>query len=635
MNDRQRKYPVGAELGPEGVHFRIWAPGHKVELLIQGEGAASTVEMAEEEEGYHSAFCGHAAAGTLYRYRLNGGESFPDPASRFQPEGPHGPSCVVDPSSFQWSDGEWRGVGREGHVIYEMHIGTYTREGNWKAAAEQLRLLAELGITLVEVMPVADFPGRFGWGYDGVNHFAPTRLYGEPDDMRGFVDRAHSLGLGVILDVVYNHFGPEGNYLERFSLDYYGQEQSNVWGKEINFDGKNNGPVREFFIANASYWIDEFHLDGLRFDATHAIFDTSPEHILGCITERVRQVAGGRGVLMIAENEDQDIRCLRPKEQGGFGMDAVWNDDFHHSVHVALTGYHDAYYSEYYGSAQELISSAKWGYLYQGQRYFWQNKRRGSPTIGTSPSCFINFLQNHDQIGNSAWGIRLHRLTNPASLRAMTALLLLSPQTPMIFQGQEFSASSPFLYFADLSPEISRQVHTGRIEFLKQFTNIDSPEVIDTIDKPYELDTFIQSRLDLSQRERHSQMYALYRDLIKLRREDPVFREAFACHIEGAVLGSAGFLLRYFLGDQQRLLLINLGRELHLAPAPEPMLAPPERQRWEILWTSERVDYGGSGTPKLETEKFWRLQGNAAVALIPGPDGDSNDDSNARHLVRF
>ena len=635
MTKAARKMPVGAELVQKGVHFRVWAPGrNRVEVIFQGEHAGEPLQMTAEDEGYFSAVARDAGAGTLYRYRLDGGDSYPDPASRYQPEGPHGPSCVVDPS-FPWTDKEWRGIAREGQIIYEMHIGTYTREGTWAAAAEQLPILAELGITVVEVMPLADFPGRFGWGYDGVNHFAPTRLYGEPAEMRRFVDRAHSLGLGVMLDVVYNHFGPEGNYLAQFSPDYYGVEQSNVWGKEINFDGKNNRPVREFFISNAAYWIEEFHLDGLRFDATHAIFDTSKIHILGEITERARQVAGKRKILLVAENESQEIRCLRPKEEGGYGMDAIWNDDFHHSVHVALTGYHDAYYSEYYGSPQELISLAKWGFLYQGQYYFWQGKRRGSPTIGISPACFINYTQNHDQVGNSAWGIRLHEMTNPSSLRAMIAFLMLSPQTPMLFQGQEFAASSPFLYFSDLNPEASRQVHAGRIEFLKQFTNIDSPEVIVTIDKPYSLDTFIQSRLDLSEREKNHKVYALYRDLIKLRREDPVFRNAHACHMEGAVLGSAGLLLRYFLNGEQRLLLINLGRELHMAPAPEPMLAPPERHSWEVLWTSERVEYGGSGTPKLETDRFWRLQGHAAVVLIPVAIGENDDDSNKRRMVKY
>lgn len=633
MAEPQRKLPVGAEPVPGGVNFRVWAPDHtKVEavILVGVNGSTREVgcELTPEDNGYFSGTSGAAGPGSLYRYRLDGAESYPDPCSRFQPDGPHGPSRVID-NRFQWTDQKWHGIGREGHVIYEMHIGTYTKQGTWQAAAEQLPALAELGISVVEIMPVADFPGRFGWGYDGVNHFAPCRLYGEPDDMRQFVDRAHSLGLGVLLDVVYNHFGPEGNYLEKFSGHYYGPK-SNAWGRAINFDAENNGPVREFFISNAAYWIDEFHLDGLRFDATHAIRDASPEHILGCIAERVRQVSQGRGLLLVAENEAQEARCLLPKEQGGFGMDAVWNDDFHHCAHVALTGYHDAYYSEYYGSPQELISATKWGYLYQGQRYFWQNGRRGGPTIGVSQSCFINYTQNHDQIGNSAWGIRLHRLTNPASLRALTALLLLAPQTPMLFQGQEFAASSPFLYFSDLKPETSRQVHAGRIEFLKQFTNIDSPEIIDTIDKPYELDTFVQSQLDLSQRERHCKVYALYRDLIKLRQTDPVFSKGYQCSIEGAVLGQFSFLLRYFLGDQQRLILMNLGIEMHLAPIPEPMLAPPQGHRWDQLWTSEKVEYGGSGTPaRLDTDRFFRVQGNAAVVLHPVQNGDSDDQRDA------
>ncbi|WP_198419796.1 malto-oligosyltrehalose trehalohydrolase [Geomonas edaphica] len=620
MTAVQRRMPVGAEVAPDGVHFRVWAPRCR-KVSIQLEGAPQVVEfpMDLEENGYHSGTCPLARAGTRYRYRLDDKESYPDPASRFQPEGPHGPSQVVDPGSFPWSDADWQGIEPEGHVIYEIHVGTFTMEGTWKAAEEQLPALRDLGITLVEVMPVADFPGRFGWGYDGVNHFAPTRLYGTPDDMRRFVNRAHSLGLGVLLDV---HFGPEGNYLAQFSDYYYGENESD-WGKMINFDGKHCESVREFFIANACYWIDEFHIDGLRFDATHAIADGSQVHILGDITTRARMAANGRKLFLVAENESQDARCMRPREEGGFGMDGVWNDDFHHSAHVALTGYHDAYYSEYFGSPQELISCAKWSYLYQGQFYFWQGKRRGSSTLGQSPSRYINYLQNHDQIGNSAWGIRIDKLTNPAALRAMTALYLLLPQTPMIFQGQEFAASSPFLYFADLSPEISQQVHQGRIEYLKQFTNIDSPEVIDTIDKPYELETFQQSRIDLKERERHGKVYTLYRDLIRLRREDPVFSRGYACHIEGAVLGQAGFLLRYFLEDEQRLLLVNLGRELHLVPIPEPMLAPPSCCRWEILWSSEKVEFGGSGTPKLDTEKFWRLQGYAAVVLVPVPEGET------------
>ncbi|MBJ6723545.1 malto-oligosyltrehalose trehalohydrolase [Geomesophilobacter sediminis] len=621
MSEPKRRFPIGAELVKGGVHFRVWAPScKKLEIVVLGEAKDAppleTVQMTKETEGYYSGMSSQAGAGSRYKFRINGEDSFPDPASRFQPEGPHGPSQVIAPKTFAWSDQKWRGVEVTGQVIYELHIGTYTREGTWLAAMEELPALVDLGITLVEVMPVADFPGRFGWGYDGVNHFAPTRLYGEPDDMRRFVDRAHALGLGVILDVVYNHFGPEGNYLERYSLDYY-SPADNLWGKAINFDGKNNGPVREFFITNAAYWMSEFHLDGLRFDATHAIFDESPINILGEITEKARQAAGERKVIMIAENETEEIRCLRPKEQKGYGMDCVWNDDFHHSAHVSLTGYHDAYYSEFLGAPQELISTIKWSYLFQGQRYFWEDKRRGTPTMGYNRSRFINFTQNHDQIGNSAWGIRLHKLANPATLRAVVTLLLLAPQTPMLFQGQEYNASTPFLYFADLSPEIAEQVHAGRIEFLKEFTNIDSPEIIATIDKPSDPNTFEQSKLDLTQRQRHDKTYALYRDLIALRREDPVFQKGYQCQIEGAVLGPNAFLLRYFLEDQQRLLLFNLGRELHLAPSPEPMLAPPEGCHWDMLWSSERIIYGGSGTPSLDLDKYWRVQGNAAVVLVP------------------
>jgi maltooligosyltrehalose trehalohydrolase len=621
-----RKLPIGAEILSDGVHFRVWAPANKkVEVLILGEGekhpVLASAELSAEKGGYFSGFCQEAKVGSLYRFRLEGGESYPDPASRFQPEGPHGPSRVVDPRSFRWSDGGWRGKSLQGQVIYEIHLGTFTREGTWGAAIEQFPALLDLGVTVIEVMPVADFPGKFGWGYDGVNHFAPMRLYGEPDDFRLFVDRAHASGLGVMLDVVYNHFGPEGNYLEKYSHDYYSPEESG-WGRAINFDAKNCVPVREFFVGNAAYWIEEFHLDGLRFDSTHSILDESLPHILGEITDRARQAANGRDIILVAENEAQDGRCLRPTHQRGFGMDGVWNDDFHHSAHVALTGYHDAYYSEFYGTPQELISCAKWGYLYQGQRYFWQQKRRGSPTIGIDPSRFVNYTQNHDQIGNSAWGIRLHNLTNPGALRAVTAMLLLSPQTPMLFQGQEFAASTPFQYFADLSEEISQQVHLGRIEYLKQFTNIDNPEIINTLDKPYDQSTFEQSRLDLSERTRNAKVYAMYRDLIKLRREDPVFKNAHQCHIEGAVLGGSSFLLRYFIGAEQRLILFNLGRELHLAPAPEPMLAPPEGCLWDTLWSSERIEYGGSGTPQLDTERFWRIQGNAAVVLKPVPGGE-------------
>ena len=295
---------------------------------------------------------------------------YPDPASRFQPDGPHGPSCIVDPTKFRWSDAEWPGLKLKGQIIYEMHIGTFTREGTWRAAAEQLSELARIGITVIEMMPVADFPGRFGWGYDGVDLFAPSHLYGTPDDLRAFIDRAHSLGLGVILDVVYNHFGPDGNYLGVFSDDYLLRGKGHEWGDLINFDGPNSGPVREFFITNGRYWIEEFHFDGFRFDATHAIRDQSKEYIIGAVGRAAREAADSRSIILVAENDLQEAKMTRPQNEGGDDLDGMWNDDFHHSAIVALTGQNVGYFSDYSGKPQEFISAAKYGFLVSGAGAF-------------------------------------------------------------------------------------------------------------------------------------------------------------------------------------------------------------------------------------------------------------------------
>ncbi len=621
----KRRLPVGAELLPTGgVHFRVWAPRRKrVEVVLEGcpgwVGGPEQVELGPEGNGYFSGAVPSAGAGTLYRYRLDGGRDlYPDPASRFQPEGPHGPSQVVDPTLFPWTDEGWIGVTLEGQVIYEMHLGTFTREGNWEAASRELPELAAAGITLLEVMPVAEFHGRFGWGYDGVDLFAPTRLYGKPDDFRRFVDRAHAAGLGVILDVVYNHLGPEGNYLSLFSQDYFTDRYSNEWGDAIDFDGPNSGPVREFFVANSGYWIDEFHLDGLRLDASQVIHDSSPEHVLAAIARRVREAGRGRRTLLVAENERQHVRLVRPQEQGGYGLDALWNDDFHHSAMVALTGHNEAYYTDYLGTPQELISAVKYGFLYQGQHYRWQGKGRGSPTFGLKPSVFVLFLQNHDQIANSAAGLRIHQLTSPGRYRAMTALTLLAPGTPMLFQGQEFAASSPFLYFADHSPELAQLVRRGRAEFVGQFRSVADPDVQARLADPGDVDSFERSKLELSERERHSEAYALHQELLRLRREDPVFSSRRTRGVDGAVLGPEAFLLRFF-GEEgnDRLLLVNLGRDLCLDPVPEPLLAPPEGASWELLWSSEDPRYGGLGTVPPATEEGWRISGQAAFVLKP------------------
>lgn len=610
-----RRFSIGAELLPEGgAHFRIWAPKSKsvsVQLWNHLNSFRDlNLEMEPEANGYFSIRAPKAKVGMFYKFVLDSG-AFPDPASRFQPQGPHGPSQIISPE-FDWTDSDWRGVSRRGQIIYEMHIGTFTREGTWSAAMDQLPELARLAVTVLEIMPVADFAGNFGWGYDGVNLFAPTRLYGAPDDFRRFVNRAHALGLGVILDVVYNHFGPSGNYLWQFSGNYFSRRCSDEWGDSINFDGENSAPVREFFLANAAYWISEFHLDGLRLDATQQIFDSSGKNIIEEIISVARKVAGERSVYILAENEPQEAKTVRPVSKSGFNCDAVWNDDFHHSAMVALTGRNEAYYTDYRGTPQEFISAAKHGFLYQGQWYVWQKKNRGTPALDVPAEQFIAFLQNHDQIANSLRGQRLHQITSPGCCRAMTALLLLGPNTPMLFQGQEFAASASFLYFADHEPELAAKVVEGRRQFLSQFRSMASVEMDPFIANPADKNTFLRCKLDFSEREKHSGIYELHRDLLSLRKRDSVFRNPGG--LDGAVLGAESFLLRFFGGGGDRLLIINLGVDLHLSPAPEPLLAPPENSKWNLLWSSEEPIYGGSGTPPFNGEN-WCIPGHAALVF--------------------
>ena len=617
-----RRLPVGAEAQPAGgVHFRVWAPrARRVEAVLldaKGESIVDAAELAAESGGYHSGPCAEARVGSLYKYRLDGRELCPDPASRFQPAGPHGASQVVDPAAFAWTDRGWRGAGIAGQVLYEMHVGTFTREGTWAAASRELPELADLGVTVLELMPVADFCGRFGWGYDGVAPFAPTRLYGTPDDFRRFVDRAHGAGLAVILDVVYNHVGPDGSALKAFSDHYFTDRYANEWGEPLNFDGPENRPVRELFVANAGYWVDEFHLDGLRLDATSQVFDASKVHVLAEVTARVREAAGSRATIVIAENEPQQVKLLEPASRGGYGMDGTWNDDFHHAARVAATGRREAYYGDYHGTPQELVSVAKRGFLYQGQRCAWQKKRRGTSAAAIAPHAFVNYLQNHDQIANSAFGQRLGELTDPGRLRALTAFLLLSPGTPLLFQGQEFAASSPFLFFADHKPELAAMVREGRARFVTQFPSIATEAVRRRLPDPGDPRTFERCKLDLGERERHAEAYALHRDLLRLRRDDPAFHAAPRDGMDGAVIGPEAFVLRFFAGTGDRLLVVNLGRDLALVPAPEPLLAPPAGSAWKTLWSSEDPRYGGCGAAEPETEDGWRVPGHAAMVLAP------------------
>ncbi len=609
---------LGAVPEAHGTRFRVWAPlAKKIEVVLENRDERFSLEA--QEEGYFSGLLGNAVAGDRYKFRLDDGESFPDPVSRYQPEGPHGPSQIVDPAAYQWSASEarWPGVSSDGQVLYEFHVGTFTSEGTYLAAIGEFARLRDVGITVLECMPVAEFAGNVGWGYDGVQLFAPFHRYGTPDDLRRMIDAAHQHGLGVILDVVYNHLGPDGNYLTKFSQDYFSRKDTE-WGDAINFDGDNSLPVREYFRNNAAYWIEEFHFDGLRLDATQSIHDNGAHgrHIVAEIGLAVRQAAGDRKTLIVAENEPQDSCLICPIEQNGFGLDGVWNDDFHHSAVVALTGRREAYFSDHMGRPQEFISAAKYGYLYQGQYYAWQKKPRGTSSLRLDAKAFVTFLENHDQVANFGSSQRMRLLANPARYRAMTALWLLSPGTPMFFQGQEYGAETPFYYFAGHEGELGEAVNKGRREFMLQFASQDTEEMKACFRDPEDTATFRRSQLDATEQNCHPEIVKLNSDLLALRRNDAVLSGSYK--IDGAVLGESCFVLRYLSpNEDDRLLVVNLGTAVDLPHLPEPLIAPPAGCEWQMHWSSESCLYGGSGASAPGRFGAWQVPGECAQLLVP------------------
>jgi maltooligosyltrehalose trehalohydrolase len=614
--------PIGADPQKKGgTHFRVWATTTtNIGILVSDNPQlaenAIRAELEPEGDGYFSGYVPEAKAGQYYKLKI-GSTLFPDPAARAQHGGPHGPSVILDPDSYVWRDENWGGVSRDTHVIYELHVGTFTLEGTWAAARERIPYLKDLGVDILEIMPIAEFPGKFGWGYDGVCLFAPVALYGQPDDAKNFIDECHQFGIAVILDVVYNHVGPDGNYLPFFSPSYFTNRYKTEWGDPFNLDGNDAAPVREFFLANATYWISEYHFDGFRFDATQQIFDASQTHLLAEIATAVRRIARDRQVYLVAENESQEVRLVQPPESGGYGLDSIWNDDFHHSAIVALTGRAEAYYSDYKGDAQEFLSAAKWGFLYQGQYYSWQKQNRGTWAGCLQPDKFVNFIQNHDQVANSLGGHRIHTLASAGAVRAMTSLLLLGPWTPMLFQGEEFAASSPFLYFADQPGWLAAKVAEGRAEFLKQFPSLSSPEIAEHLSKPGDEATFRQCKLSFDAGQADDPTYLLHKELIALRRSDPVINGKERHSLDGAVYGQHAFVLRYF-GDKDandRLLITNFDRDLVFSPAPIPLLAAPAGRKWQIIFSSEDPRYAGQGVPPLQFDERFRIPGFSATVF--------------------
>jgi maltooligosyltrehalose trehalohydrolase len=614
-NRHHRDDFLGAAVDGGVTRFRVWAP-EAASVDVHLHDSTGTIALKRSSDGYFEAETRDLTSGAMYRYSVDGKGPWPDPCSRFQPHGPHGPSQVTAPNAYAWSDRAWRGAHLKGQVIYEMHIGTFTAEGTFDAAAERLPYLQDLGITMLELLPVAECPGQFNWGYDGVYQFAPAHHYGDPDAFKRFVDRAHALGIAVILDVVYNHLGPDGNYLKCFSPHYFSQKYRTEWGEAFNFDDQYCIGARDFVINNAKYWQREFHLDGFRLDATQSIFDASELHVVAQMITETR-AATDRHIVFIAENEPQRGEHLWSAAKGGLGLDAMWNDDFHHSLRVALTGSRDGYYRDYTGRAQELLSAVKHGFLYQGQYYFWQKKQRGSPLRGTPRSACVHFLQNHDQVGNTGVGERIDMLTSHRRLRAATALLLLGPQTPLLFMGQEFCASNRFMFFADHESELRKLVYKGRREFIAQFEAYATEAVQAAVRDPGDEQTFIDSKLNWDDVEKHATTLELHRDLLRIRREDPVVANQDEAILDGATLTDSAFVLRWFTGDEaDRLLIVNFGREALLEPAPEPLLAPPLRKSWQLQWASEDPRYGGLGVIEpVSSDGRWRIPAECAVLL--------------------
>jgi maltooligosyltrehalose trehalohydrolase len=553
---------MGATVTPEGVRFRVWAPRSR---SVEVELGSRRYALEAQGDGVWAGLVRDAGPGTKYRYRLNGELSRPDPYSRSQPEGPHGPSEVVEPLAFEWRDADWRGVGIRGLVIYQVHVGTATPEGSFDALITQLKRLKWLGVSAILLLPVAEFPGSRNWGYDGVDLFAVAHAYGGPLALKRFVDAAHALQLGVMLDVMYNHFGPDGNYLRDYSVDYFTERHHTPWGAAINFDGPGSAHVRKLIIDNALFWLHEYHVDGLRLDATHAIVDSSPTHVLAELTQTVRaSLQPGRKTVLVAETGENDVRYLKPVGEGGFGFDAVYADDFHHSLRRYLAGDREGYYADFEGTLDEVARCIEQGWLYEGQPTRRDPlRRRGTPARDRPAWQFLYVIQNHDQVGNRAFGERLHHQIGLDRFAVASALLLFLPFTPMLFMGQEFAASSPFQYFTDHNPELGRLVTEGRRREFQAFSAFADEATRQTIPDPQAESTFLASKLPLAEAERPpgSELQAWYHALLSLRRSDPVLIDQTRERMSAHALSEDVLAVSRWRGEAERLLVANFGEK--------------------------------------------------------------------------
>ena len=493
--------------------FRFWAPLHDT-ILLKVEGS-EPLQMQRSGDGWHWLEVTDAGPGALYQFVLPDGLAVPDPASKFQPRDVHGPSEVIDLDGYEWKSEHWAGRPWEEMVIYELHIGSFTQEGTFKAAAARLDYLQQLGITAIQIMPLSDFPGRYNWGYDGVMPYAPDGSYGRPEDLMALVDAAHERGISVFLDVVYNHFGPDGNYMPNYAPLFTDKHKSN-WGQGINYDADGSRWVREFVIQNAIYWVKDFRFDGLRLDAVHAIVDTSPEHVLHELARRVKAEAAGRHVHLIVENEENDSDLLKRGKDGKPTLfTAQWNDDIHHVLHIAATGETFGYYADFAEDPDNLGRALAEGFVFQGQEMPYRGKPRGKPSADLPPTAFVSFIQNHDQVGNRALGDRMVTYRNAEELNAIAAVCLLAPQIPMLFMGEEWGAPEPFPYFCDFDEDLNEKVRKGRREELSRLPGFEAEDLLD----PTAYETFASAKLDWSRltMPRNATTLEFYRELLRLR----------------------------------------------------------------------------------------------------------------------
>ncbi len=604
--------PFGAQLREDGgTRFRLWAPGAgRVDLDLTHAGDRLLVPMQALENGWFEASVAGAGAGTRYSYRIDGGLGVPDPASRCNPDDVHAASMVIDPRAWEWTDHDWRGRPWEEAVIYELHIGTFTTAGTYAAVESRLDYLVELGVTALELMPVADFPGKRNWGYDGVLLFAPDTGYGQPEDLKHMIAAAHARGLMVLLDVVYNHFGPEGNYLGTYAPQFFNQDKHTPWGAALNFDGPGSATVRDFFIHNALYWIEEYHLDGLRLDAVHAIADQSRPGFIADLASAVRYGPGSaRQVHLVLENDFNQARhLLRDGRRGTARADAQWNDDLHHAFHVLATGERDGYYVDYASQPVWFTGRAlAEGFGFQGEPSSTRGGiPRGEPSAHLPATAFVSFLQTHDQVGNRALGERLSMLAGQEPLAAAIACLLLSPHIPLLFMGEEFAATAPFLFFCDFGPELAGAVREGRRAEFGRFEKFRDPRTRETIPDPNAAATFLASKLNWAEcgEPGHKEWHDLYRTLLRLRRTHLVPRLS-RINPGGrfTVLDGAGLSVGWDFEDGGRLrLLANLSADslpdVERPPGQVVYASHAEQAdgvlpAWSVVWTLEEPERQG------------------------------------------